>query len=95
MQFDPACHLVLIRLIWPVTYMPMQSVRVCVGKVGDYALVQVVNLEHASECYVPCIVQFTPQLRQTQAQFYTVMLYNGQKVTCLSTWLAGCVCLSI
>ena len=57
-------------------------VFVCVcGQVGDYALVQVVNMEQATECYVPCIVQFTPQLRQTQAQFYTVMLYNGQKVT--------------
>ena len=50
-------------------------------QVGDYALVQVVNLDQASECYVPSIVQFTPQKRQAQAQYYTVMLYNGQRVS--------------
>jgi hypothetical protein len=49
-------------------------------QVGDYALVQVVNLDEATECYVPCIVQFTPQRRESHGQFYTVMLYNGQRV---------------
>ncbi|KAL8616726.1 hypothetical protein ACOMHN_017764 [Nucella lapillus] len=49
--------------------------------VGDYALVQVMNLEMASECYVPSIVQFSPCRSQSSTKFYTVMLYNGQKVT--------------
>ncbi|XP_041356704.1 von Willebrand factor A domain-containing protein 3B-like isoform X3 [Gigantopelta aegis] len=48
---------------------------------GDCVLVRVLNLESEIECYVPGVVQFPPRRESQHPAFYSVTLYNEQKVT--------------
>ncbi|XP_076446673.1 von Willebrand factor A domain-containing protein 3B-like isoform X2 [Babylonia areolata] len=76
-EFTDGQRDVLTRFILPIS----GAIACPPLSVGDYALVQVMHVAQSMECYVPCIVQFTPHRRQAHTHFYTVMLYNGQKVT--------------
>lgn len=48
---------------------------------GDYVLVRVINPGTDAECFVPGIVQVLPVRNEDQAKFYTVLMYNGQRVS--------------
>ncbi|PVD34305.1 hypothetical protein C0Q70_05576 [Pomacea canaliculata] len=68
-------HVVLTRFIIPVS----GAVACPPLSVGDCCLVRVIYLDEITECYVPGIVQIPPKSHQDQ--FYTLLLYNRQRVT--------------
>ncbi|XP_060565932.1 uncharacterized protein LOC132724963 isoform X4 [Ruditapes philippinarum] len=54
---------------------------------GDFVLVRVFNQSLQSECYVPAIVEVTPEDARHHAKFYSVLLYNGQRETTMRKFI--------
>ena len=54
---------------------------ICVSQSGDCVLMRVVNLDNDDECYVPALIQLGPDYDSAKAKFYSVIMYNGQKVS--------------
>lgn len=54
---------------------------------GDFVLVRVFNQTKEVECYVPGIVDVTPEDSRHHAKFYSVLLYNGQRETTLRKFI--------
>ena len=49
-------------------------------KQGDFVLVRVYNQMKNLECYVPAIVEFLPEDQRHPHKFYSVLMFNGQRV---------------
>ena len=43
-------------------------------------LVRVYNQIRNLECYVPAIVEFLPEDQRNSQKFYSVLMFNGQRV---------------
>jgi len=61
-------------------HFPLADVPVLCFQMGDFVLVLVSSPRAEMRYYVPGIVEVTPRDFHTQAKFYTVLLYNGQRV---------------
>nr|XP_006818317.1 PREDICTED: von Willebrand factor A domain-containing protein 3B-like [Saccoglossus kowalevskii] len=65
---------------------PIGGAQPCPGlRVGDYVLVK--TTDDDIECWVPAIVQHTPEDRNRQAKYFTVLKYNNRKCTALRSEL--------
>ena len=56
------------------------SLPLSILQAGDFVLVRVYNQTKKTECFVPGIVEVTPEDARHHAKFYSVLLYNGQRV---------------
>ncbi|XP_045205057.2 uncharacterized protein LOC123557580 isoform X2 [Mercenaria mercenaria] len=54
---------------------------------GDFVLVRVFYQTMKSECFVPAIVEVTPEDFRHHAKFYSVLLYNGQRETTMRKFI--------